>query len=160
LDNDATTQFVTVSVMLVFTEPCCTLIVVVPALTSVANPPFIAPLWMVATLVSDELHVAVVVTEDCVLSEYVPVALNWKVGLLAMLSDWFPPWIAMDVSATAVTVTVVEALTVPSVAFTVGAGVDVTATPVITPALSTVKKLLSLLVHVTLLVMSFVLVSL
>ncbi len=78
---DASVALVTVKVAVPDMSPEVAVMVVVPAATDAARP----ALLIVATAVSDELHVADAVKSCVVLSEYVPVAVNCCVVPRAML---------------------------------------------------------------------------
>ncbi len=107
---DTRAAAVTVSVVVPFTLPDVALMVEVPVATAVARPPAV----MVATLLVAELHVAVLVRSCWLESEYVPVAVNCCVRPLAI--DGLAGATEIDDSVGAVTVSVVEPLTVPEVA--------------------------------------------
>ena len=84
--------------------------VVVPVPTALAKPVAL----IVATVVADELHVAVLL-RFCVLpSVYVPVAVNCCV--LPLATDGFAGVTAIDTSVAGVTVSVVLPETLPEVA--------------------------------------------
>lgn len=87
--------------------------VAVPAATAVTNPLDPKVLLIVATPVFDELHVTTVVMSWVVLSENVPVAVNWPVEPFDMTR--LLGRIAIETTVADVTVNVVEAETPPDV---------------------------------------------
>ena len=93
--------------------PETALIVLVPAVTAVANPLAL----IVATVVVCEVHVAVLVKFCVELSEKVPVAVNCSVALIAI--EGFAGVTAIDTSVGAVTVSIVEPLIAPEAALIV-----------------------------------------
>jgi hypothetical protein len=104
---------VTVRVVDPLMLPETALIVLVPAVTAVANPLAL----IVATVVVCEVHVAVLVKFWVELSEKVPVAVNCSVALIAI--EGFAGVTAIDTSVGAVTVSIVEPLIAPEAALIV-----------------------------------------
>ena len=110
---DTSVAAVTVSVVDPLTLPLVALIVVVPAFSALAKPVALT----VAVVVLEDAHVAVVVRFCVVPSLYVPVAVNCCVPPAA--TDGFTGVTAIDTSVAAVTVSVVDPLTLPLVALIV-----------------------------------------
>jgi hypothetical protein len=137
---DTSVTAVTVRVVEPLTVPETALIVLVPAPTAVANPPVV----MVATPVVAELHVTEPVRFCVELSENVPVAVNCCFA--PALIEGFAGVTAIDVSVAAVTVRVVEPLTVPETALIV---LVPTATPVANPPVVIVATPVVAELHVT-----------
>ena len=104
---------VTVIVVLPLTLPLVALIVEVPAFNALARPEAL----IVAVVVLEDAHVAVVVRFCVVPSLYVPVAVNCCVPPAA--TDGFTGVTAIELSVAAVTVSVVEPVTLPLVALIV-----------------------------------------
>ncbi|HXO06277.1 MAG TPA: hypothetical protein VN884_11680 [Candidatus Sulfotelmatobacter sp.] len=140
---DTSVGAVTVSVVEPLMAPEVALIVLVPAATPVANPPAV----IVATVVVDELHVAVLVKFCVELSEKVPVAVNCSVAPLAM--EGFAGVTAIDTSVGPVTVSVVEPLMAPEVALI---ALVPAATPVASPPAVIVATVVVEELHVAVLV--------
>ena len=116
---------VTVSVAVPCTVPEAAVIVVGPGVRVVAPPVAL----IVATLVAEELHVAVAVKSAVVKSPYVPVAVNCC-GV-PFTTEGFAGATAIETSAGPVTVSRVVPLTLPTVAvIVVGPGARVVAAPV------------------------------
>jgi hypothetical protein len=103
---------VTVSVAVALTLFAVALMVVVPAATAVASPAVL----MVATVVFDELHVTPLVSVPVVPSLYVAVAVNCCVPPMVTLGAVGESEIAVTVTAAALIVKVVDALTLFNVA--------------------------------------------
>jgi hypothetical protein len=82
---DRSVAEVTVSVVDPDVLPNVAVIVVEPADADVASPLELAALLMAATSAADEFQVTVVVRFCVVPSEYVPVAVNWRVVPSTML---------------------------------------------------------------------------
>jgi hypothetical protein len=110
MDNEVSVADETVSVVDPDTPFAVTLIVDVPVPKADASPPEV----MVATAVFDDDQDDDVVMSWVVLSENVPVAINWK--LLPFATVGFVGVTAMDTSVTQETVTVVELDEVPDLA--------------------------------------------
>ena len=108
-----TNPAVTVRVVEPFTLPKVALIVELPIPTPVAKPPVV----IVATLVVSEFHVTVLVMSCVLESVYVPVAVNCCVKLLTI--EGFTGVTLIETRVAAVTVRVVEPLTLPEVALIV-----------------------------------------
>jgi hypothetical protein len=139
---DDSTAAVTVNVVVPFTDPDAALIVTGPPnFTPVASPAAL----IVATVVSDELHVTVLVMFCVELSLNVPVAVNCCV--LPAATDGFAGVTAIDTRVAFVTVSVVDPTTAPLVALIV----DVPAfTAVARPAALIVATVVVPDAHVTL----------
>ena len=110
------------------TVPAVALTVAEPAATDVARPLDPAALLMVATDPGEELQVTAAVISCVLLSEKVPVAVNWLVLPFAILGVVVVT--AIDDSVAAVTVRVIVPETVPAVAVMV---VEPAATDVASP---------------------------
>lgn len=108
---------VTVRVFVPETVPTIAVIVAEPAAADVARPLDPAALLIVATEPGEELHVADEVRSCVLLSENVPVAVNWLVSPFAMFA--LAVVTAMDASVAAVTVSDFVPERVPAVALTV-----------------------------------------
>ena len=142
---------VTVSRVVPLTLPTAALIVVGPGVRVVAPP---APL-IVATLVAEELHIAVAVKSAVVLSPYVPVAVNCC-GV-PFVTEGFAGVTAIEISVGPLTVSSVVPLTLPMAAvIVVGPEARVVAAPVALIAATVVADEL----HVAVAVKSAVLLSL
>jgi hypothetical protein len=139
---DDSTAAVTVNVVVPFTDPDAALIVTGPPnFTPVASPAAL----IVATVVSDELHVTVLVMFCVEVSLNVPVAVNCCVFPAA--TEGFAGVTAIDTRVAFVTVSVVEPTTLPLVALIV----DVPAfTAVARPAALIVATVVVPDAHVTL----------
>lgn len=124
IDTSVGAVTVTVSVVEPVTPPETALIVLVPAATPVANPPAV----IVATLVVTELQVTELVKFCVELSEKVPVAVNCCVAFFAI--EGFAGVTAIDTNVGAVTVSVVDPVTLPETALIVLVPAD---TPVANP---------------------------
>lgn len=127
---------VTVNVVVPVIPPDVTLIVEVPAATPVARPPD----EIVALFVFDELHIAEPVIFCVVLSEYVPVAVNCCVALVAMLELSGVTTIDTNAAVCVVIVNVAIPETLPDIALIV---VVPAATAVAIPAFETFALLVS-----------------
>jgi len=114
---DASVVFVTVSDFVPETVPTVAEIVAEPAPAEVARPLEPAALLIEATETGEELHVAAEVISCVLLSEKVPLAVNWLVSPFAMFA--LVVVTAIDASVAAVTVTVFVPERVPAVALTV-----------------------------------------
>ena len=142
---DCSTAAVTVREAVALTPPCAAVIVTgPPAFTPVATPLAL----MVAMVVSDDVHVAVLVRFCVVPSEYWPVAVyGWVLpaATLAAAGDT-----VIDVSTAAVTVREAVALTPPC------AAVRVTGPPAFTPVATPLALMVAVVVsddvHVAVLV--------
>ena len=142
---------VTVSRVVPLTLPTAALIVVGPGVRVVAPP---APL-IVATVVADELHVAVAVKSAVVPSLFVPVAANCC--SVPFATEGFAGVTAIEISVGAVTVSSVVPLTLPTAALIVVVpGARVVAAPVALIVATVVADEL----HVAVAVKSAVLLSL
>jgi len=141
---------VTVSVVFPVTLPDFAVIVEVPTVTPVATPPVV----IVATAGVPEVHVTLPVITAVLLSEYVAVATNAWVRPFAI--DGLAGVTAIDANVGPVTVSVVPPLMGPDVAVIVD---EPTPTPVAKPPVEIVATPVADELHVTLLVMTAVLLS-
>jgi hypothetical protein len=139
---------VTVSAVDPLIVPEVAVIVVVPAVAPVANP----PLPMAATEVADEVQIDVVVRFLVVPLLYVPVAVNCSVLPAAIEGE--AGAMAIDVSVAAVTVKALEPVIVPEAALIVDIPAE---TPVARPVFFTVATEAVDDVHLAVLVNSWVL---